>query len=75
MGAMTAESDVPGYRSTIEQIREARAQAIHHTRLARQFAVQRRDLMQSLLARGVSQADIARELGVSRQAIQKMLAC
>ncbi|TFV33761.1 helix-turn-helix domain-containing protein [Streptomyces sp. T1317-0309] len=30
--------------------------------------------MQSLIDQGVSQADIARELGVSRQAVQKMLA-
>jgi biotin operon repressor len=31
--------------------------------------------MRALLQEGVSQADIARELGVSRQAVQKMLAC
>ena len=31
--------------------------------------------MLALIDEGVSQADIARELGVSRQAIQKMLAC
>jgi DNA-binding XRE family transcriptional regulator len=30
--------------------------------------------MQGLIDDGMSQADIARELGVSRQAIQKMLA-
>ncbi|WP_042381178.1 HTH domain-containing protein [Streptacidiphilus melanogenes] len=72
---MADTSDLSRHRSTIEQIKEARAQAIHHTRLARQFALERRDLMQSLLDQGVTQADIARELGVSRQAIQKMLAC
>jgi biotin operon repressor len=42
--------------------------------LARALAVERRDLMQELLDGGLSQADIARELGVSRQAIQKMMA-
>jgi biotin operon repressor len=30
--------------------------------------------MQTLIDDGLSQADIARELGVSRQAIQKMMA-
>jgi predicted transcriptional regulator len=29
--------------------------------------------MEGLIAQGVSQSDIARELGVTRQAIQKML--
>ncbi|MFG2475744.1 hypothetical protein [Streptomyces fagopyri] len=72
---MADKSELSTYGSTIEQIKEARAQAIHHTRMARQFAMERRDLMQSLLAQGVSQSDIARELGVTRQAIQKMLAC
>jgi predicted transcriptional regulator len=43
-------------------------------RLAQQLAAKRRELMQSLLDDGLSQADIARELGVTRQAIQKMLA-
>ncbi|MFE0458867.1 helix-turn-helix domain-containing protein [Kitasatospora sp. NPDC058965] len=72
---MADTTDLSMHRSTIEQIKEAREQAIHHTRLARQFAVERRELMQGLLDQGVSQSDIARELGVSRQAIQKMLAC
>ena len=63
------------YEQTFDAIKLAREQAIHHTRLARQFAIERRDLMQSLLDQGVSQSDIARELGVSRQAIQKMMAC
>lgn len=57
-----------------DRIKEVRAQAIEHTRLARQLAVERRDLMQQLLDDGLSQADVARELGVSRQAIQKMMA-
>jgi hypothetical protein len=34
-----------------------------------------RGLHTSFMDQGVSQADIARELGVSRQAVQKMLAC
>ncbi|GAA1956550.1 helix-turn-helix domain-containing protein [Kitasatospora viridis] len=72
---MPEHSDLSAHRATIERIKEARAQAIHHTTLARRFAVERRDLMKSLLEQGVTQSDIARELGVSRQAIQKMLAC
>ncbi len=61
------------HEATFQRIRELRARAIEHTRIARQLAVERRDLMQSLINGGVSQADIARELGVSRQAIQKMM--
>jgi len=57
------------------RIKEVRAQAIEHTILARRLAAERRDLMRALMDDGVSQADIARELGVSRQAVQKMLAC
>ena len=67
--------DLSAHESTLARIKEVRAQAIHHTQLARRFAVERRDLMQGLIDQGVSQTDIARELGVSRQAIQKMLAC
>ncbi|MFI9381772.1 TrfB-related DNA-binding protein [Kutzneria sp. NPDC052558] len=62
------------HRETYERIKEVRAQAIHHARLAQEFAKQRRELMQGLISQGVTQSDIARELGVTRQAIQKMLA-
>jgi predicted transcriptional regulator len=61
------------HRETYDRIKEVRAQAIHHASLARQLAIERRELMQSLIAEGVTQSDIARELGVTRQAIQKML--
>jgi DNA-binding NarL/FixJ family response regulator len=67
--------DVSAHQETFNRLKEARAQALEHTRIARQFAVQRRDLIRGLVAEGFSQADIARELGVTRQAIQKMLAC
>jgi DNA invertase Pin-like site-specific DNA recombinase len=60
---------------TFRRIKEARARAIEHTVLARRFAAERRELMRALMGEGVSQAEIARELGVSRQAVQKMLAC
>ena len=63
----------PDHDETFRRIKDVRAQAIEHTRQARRLALERRDLMQSLLDDGLSQADIARELGVSRQAIQKMM--
>ncbi len=59
---------------TIARIKEVRAQAIEHTRRARELAAERRDLIKVLLNDGWSQADVGRELGVTRQAIQKMLA-
>ena len=37
------------------------------------MALERREIMLGLIETGYSQADIARELGVTRQAIQKML--
>jgi hypothetical protein len=58
---------------TIERIKQARAQALEHTRLARRYHEERRVLMQQLIDDGWSQADIARELDVTRQAVQKML--
>lgn len=58
---------------TFKRIKEVRAQALEHARQAQMLAVERRDLMQSLIKGGLSQSDIARELGVTRQAIQKMI--
>jgi DNA-binding XRE family transcriptional regulator len=72
MGDRTKDLSV--HEPTFSRIREVRAQAIHHARLAQQFGAERRELMLGLIDQGVSQADIARELGVTRQAIQKMLA-
>jgi DNA invertase Pin-like site-specific DNA recombinase len=61
------------HAQTFRRIKQVRAQAIEHTLRARQLSAQRRELMEGLIADGVSQAEIARELGVSRQAVQKML--
>jgi DNA-binding NarL/FixJ family response regulator len=55
------------------KLKEVRAAAIEHTRIARELAHERRTLIETLLAEGLSQSDIARELGVTRQAIQKMV--
>lgn len=64
----------PSQEETIEHIKMVRAQAIEHTRQARRLHDERRSLMQQLIEAGWSRADIARELGVTRQAIQKMMA-
>ena len=52
---------------------EVRAAAVEHTRIARELHQRRKGLMMELLARGYSQSDLAREMGVTRQAVQKML--
>ena len=54
-------------------IKEARAEAVEHYLKAREASTRRSDLMIALIKDGVSQSDIARELGVSRQAIKKMI--
>jgi predicted transcriptional regulator len=54
-------------------IKEARAQAVEHYLKAKEASSRRSDLMLALIKDGVSQSDIARELGVSRQAIKKMI--
>jgi uncharacterized protein YbjQ (UPF0145 family) len=72
---MTTENNTAAEQATFDRIGEVRAEAIKRTQLARKFAAERRDLMQGLIGEGVSQDEIARELGVTRQAIQKMLAC
>ncbi|SFE44399.1 Homeodomain-like domain-containing protein [Actinacidiphila alni] len=71
---MATSRDLSTHEAAFTRIKEARAQALHHARLAQQYAAERRELMQQLIDQGVTQSDIARELGVSRQAIQKMLA-
>jgi Helix-turn-helix domain len=70
---MTKKQPMTDHAETFALIKQVRAEAIHHTRLARQLSAQRRDLIQGLMDAGLSQADVGRELGVSRQAIQKML--
>jgi DNA-binding NarL/FixJ family response regulator len=55
------------------RLKQVRAAAMEHARMARELARERRRLIEALLAEGFSQADIARELGVTRQAIQKMV--
>jgi DNA-binding NarL/FixJ family response regulator len=68
------KADISAHQETFKRLKEVRNEAIRHMRLAQQFHAERRDILRSLIADGFSQADIARELGVTRQAIQKMLA-
>jgi DNA-binding NarL/FixJ family response regulator len=71
---MTTPEAIEAHRATLDRLGRVRDEAIRHARRARELAAERRDIIRQLLAAGLSQADIARELGVTRQAIQKMLA-
>jgi DNA-binding NarL/FixJ family response regulator len=64
----------PDTQENFRRLKEVRSEAIKHTLIARKFSAERREILHTLIAGGHSQADIARELGVTRQAIQKMLA-
>ena len=70
---MAPRSVAPEDSATFQQLNEVRAAALAHTRRARELSAQRRSLITELLGAGYSQSDIAREMGVSRQAVQKML--
>lgn len=61
-------------RPAFEELVRVRDEAIEHMRQARELSRQRLGLIEQLVRAGYSQSDIARELGVSRQSIQKMLA-
>jgi DNA-directed RNA polymerase specialized sigma24 family protein len=71
---MARHIDSAGHAELFDELKRVRAAAIEHARAAYQLARERRRLIEALLAEGFSQADIARELGVTRQAIQKMVA-
>ncbi|MEU7830447.1 MULTISPECIES: TrfB-related DNA-binding protein [unclassified Nonomuraea] len=62
------------HAALLAELKQVRAAAIEHAHAARELSRQRRRLIDALLAEGFSQADLARELGVTRQAIQKMAA-
>jgi len=64
----------PAHQESFRKLHEVRAEALAHVREARRLSGIRRGLMNALLREGFSQADIAREMGVTRQAVQKMLA-
>lgn len=62
------------HEEAFRRLKDVRAKAIEHYLLAQQFHAERRDLIRDLVKEALSQAEIAREIGVTRQAIQKMLA-
>jgi DNA-directed RNA polymerase specialized sigma24 family protein len=75
LGRMTEQKpDISAHQDTFRRLREVRDEALRHMRVAQQLHAERRDLLRALIGEGFSQAEIARELGVTRQAIQKMLA-
>jgi DNA-directed RNA polymerase specialized sigma24 family protein len=71
---MTKHTESATHAELINDLKQVRAAALEHARAAQELARERRRLIDALLAEGFSQADLARELGVSRQAIQKMVA-
>ncbi|GAA2090690.1 hypothetical protein GCM10009840_32180 [Pseudolysinimonas kribbensis] len=64
----------PEHRQRFAELREVRAAAVKHALEARELSKRRAEMIDDLVELGYSQADVARELGVSRQSIQKMLA-
>jgi transcriptional regulator with GAF, ATPase, and Fis domain len=71
---MSKQAETAEHQEMIAQLKEVRAAAIEAARRMTELALERRRIMEALLAEGFSQADLARELGVTRQAIQKMIA-
>ena len=73
---MTRENPDPAsHQEAFDQLRAVRTELLDHVRIVRHLATERRVQIQALIDKGFSQAELARELGVTRQAIQKMLAC
>jgi DNA-binding NarL/FixJ family response regulator len=57
----------------LKTVKDARAEAVEYFVKARAASARRSDAMTELLRLGLRKADIARELGVSREAISKMM--
>jgi DNA-binding XRE family transcriptional regulator len=74
IGAMASTPEIEAHRAELDSLRQIRHEALEHFKKARELHEKRRELMKKLLGAGLSQSDLARELGVTRQAIQKMLA-
>ena len=71
---MVKHIETPAHAERFEELKRVRAAAIEHAVAARKLSQERRRIIESLMSEGFSQADVARELGVTRQAIQKMMA-
>jgi transcriptional regulator with GAF, ATPase, and Fis domain len=73
-GRVVKHIESAAHAELFEELKQVREAAIEHYVAAQRLNRQRRQLIDALLAEGFSQADVARELGVTRQAIQKMMA-
>jgi DNA-binding XRE family transcriptional regulator len=73
VAGMSKQIESQAHAEMLAKLKEVRAAALEHTRIARELARERRQIIDAMLAEGFSQADLARELGVTRQAIQKMI--
>ena len=71
---MSKQAETAEHQEMLARLKEVRAAAIDAARRMTELALERRRIMEALLAEGFSQADLARELDVTRQAIQKMIA-
>lgn len=71
---MVKRIESAAHAELFEELKRVREAAIEHYVAAQRLNRQRRQLIDRLLGEGFSQADVARELGVTRQAIQKMMA-
>ncbi len=71
---MVKHVETAAQAESFDELKRVRAAAIEHYAAAQKLHSQRRQLIDALLAEGFSHADVARELGVARQAIQKMMA-
>lgn len=60
-------------RERFQQLDHVRTAALTHARQGRKLSAQRRQIIKDLVGAGCSQTDIAREMGVTRQSVQKML--
>jgi DNA-binding NarL/FixJ family response regulator len=72
-GFMTPKPVAPHDKEKFNDLIKVRAAALDHYVKAVECSRQRHVLITELMDAGYSQSDIARELGVSRQAVQKML--
>ncbi|MBF9066582.1 TrfB-related DNA-binding protein [Streptacidiphilus fuscans] len=71
---MVKHIESTAHADLFEELKQVRSAAIEHYTEAIRLSKERRKLIDRLLTEGFSQADVARELGVTRQAIQKMMA-
>jgi DNA-binding XRE family transcriptional regulator len=70
---MPKTPDVTAYAEQFDRLREVREAAMKHHFEAARLHKLRKEMINDLIGAGFSQADVARELGVTRQAVQKML--